>query len=254
YSGDLKKYEREVNQYLEKMNTSIDFLAPKIRYEYMGKILGEEEMSQYKLVGLRVLEIIEDYPVYDEKEQKEVKVKLVKLAKGTVKGSQDTSAVRYMVDGKLRESGIMSTLDPNQVENISVIKGQTAVLKRYPDIPTPVSGLIIIETKNGYEKANSRISMRSRLNIGVLDFSTVNFGEEINNSERTNFTIKRLREDNAIIEIDGELKPDMTDDQIKALDLMNVKSIQIIKNDKMYEYHKKRKLKDYDALIRIVTK
>tara|TARA_R110000796_G_scaffold96719_4_gene203266 strand:- start:36346 stop:39135 length:2790 start_codon:yes stop_codon:yes gene_type:complete len=254
YSGDLKKYEREVNQYLEKMNTSIDFSAPKIRYEYMGKILEEEEMSQYKLVGLRVSEIIENYSVYDEKEQKEVKVKLVKLAKDTVKGSQDTSAVRYMVDGKLRESGIMSTLDPNQVENISVIKGQTAVLKRYPDIPTPVSGLIIIETKNGYEKATSRISMRSRLNIGVLDFSTVNFGQEINNSERTNFTIKRLREDNAIIEIDGELKPDMTDDQIKALDLMNVKSIQIIKNDKMYEYHKKRKLKGYDALIRIVTK
>ncbi|KYG83771.1 M56 family metallopeptidase [Roseivirga echinicomitans] len=254
YSSNLSKYEKEVNQYLEEMNSSINFSAPKIRYQYMGKILGEEEMSQYKLVGLRVSEIIEDYPVYDEKEHKEIKVKLIKLSKGTVQEAQDTSTVRYMVDGKLRESGIISTLDPNQVENISVIKGQTAVLKQYPDIPTPVSGLIIIETKNGYEKATSGITMRSPLSIRVLDFSTVNFDDKTDNSQRTNFTIKRLKEDNAILEIDGELKPDMTDDQIKALDLMNVKSIQIIKNDKMFDYHKKRKLKGYDALIRIVTK
>ncbi|KYG76374.1 beta-lactamase regulating signal transducer with metallopeptidase domain [Roseivirga ehrenbergii] len=326
YSGDLKKYEREVNQYLEKMNTSIDFSAPKIRYEYMGKIIGEEEMSQYKLVGLRVSEIIEDYPVYDEKERKEIKVKLVKLVKDTVKGSPETSAVRYMVDGKLRDSGIMNTLDPNQIENISVIKGEAAVLKRYPDIPTPVSGLIIITTKrsllqftapdsqdsdsvyyafNGnlidrseasklldanqalsitvmkskseilvmfpevqssnpkliildstkdYEKSSREYLKRFPYYTSYQDLGIVSFDQSFNNSIRTSFTIAAIKEDNAILEIDGELKPDMTDDQIKALDLMKVQSIQIIKNDKMYDYHKKRKLKGYDALIRIVTK
>jgi hypothetical protein len=68
------------------------------------------------------------------------------------------------------------------------------------------------------------------------------------------FVITTIREDNAIIEFDGELKPNMTEDEIRELDLMNIKPIAIIKNDKMYEYHNKRKLKGYDALIRIITK
>ena len=42
-----------------------------------------------------------------------------------------------MVDGKLRDSDIMKSLDPNQVEDISVIKGQAARFSNdIPDIPT----------------------------------------------------------------------------------------------------------------------
>ncbi|WP_323755681.1 M56 family metallopeptidase [Roseivirga sp.] len=275
YSSNLRKYENEVNQYLEKMNSSIDFSAPKIRYQFMGKILGEEEMGQYKLAGLRVSEIIEDYPIYDEKEQKEIKVKLVKLGKLQANSEQnkdtldvyfrqpnntvirpraDDVTIYYVIDGELKKDFNPNNIDPSQIETLSVIKSKSTVIDTYPELKDSNPALIIIQTKKGSKKSTSGITMRSPFKPSYLDFSTVNFDDEIDNSQRTNFTIKRLEEDNAIIEIDGELKPDMTVDQIKALDLMNVKSIQIIKNDKMYEYHKKRKLKGYDALIRIVTK
>ena len=275
YSGDLKKYEREVNQYLEKMNTSIDFSAPKIRYEYMGKILGEEEMSQYKPVGLRVSEIIENYPVYDEKEQKEIKVTLVKLGKlqafseqnmdtvdiyfrqpnnTVIRPRMDDLTLYYVIDGELKKDFNLNSIDPSQIETISVVKSNSTILNTYPELKGSNPALIIIQTKKGSTKSSSGITMRSPFKPSYLDFSTVNFDDKIDNSQRTNFTLKRLKEDNAILEIDGELKPDMTDGQIKALDLMDVKSIQIIKNDKMYDYHKKRKLKGYEALIRIVTK
>ena len=59
---------------------------------------------------------------------------------------------------------------------------------------------------------------------------------------------------NFIIDLDGELKPEMTFADLNNLGDKKVQTVEIIKNDKMYEYHKKRKLKGYDALIRILTK
>ena len=320
------------------------------RYDFMGSILREEELKKHIYKGLTVTEVIDKYPVYDEKEQREIKVKLVRLeerqanekqnrdtievrfrqAKSTVikstGGANNDDNIYYMIDGDFKKGLNLNSIEASQIEDISVIRGQAEVLKRYPDIPTPVSGLIIITTKRNllrftipdsqdsasvyyafdgkiidrfeasklldanqalsitvmknkseilsmfpeiqspnpklikldsakdYEKSSTEYLKRFPYYTSSPDLGIVNFDQNFNNSIRTSFTIAAIKEDNAILEIDGELKPDMTVDQIKALDLMNVKSIQIIKNDKMFEYHKKRKLKGYDALIRIVTK
>jgi beta-lactamase regulating signal transducer with metallopeptidase domain len=441
YLSNLNKYEKEVNQYLADMNNSIDFVAPQLVYEYRGKLYSEEEKINGNFAGLTVADVENNYPYFDKKANKEIKVKLVRLEDRKageesdlgirLANAQDKSTVRYMVDGKLKDGAIMNTLDPNQIEDIWVIKGQAAVLKQYPDIPTPVSGLIIFTTKKDYDPKSSTMRVRvagaqnksatlyimdgkvidsSELNkidpnqiadvqvikgqavkvlypeigdavSGVVAFSTKNgfspfqeqdsmkltlknvskkisddkndpvelkffrgestdqnlvyevdnqivddktffakyqklstaievvndqekiltmhpnltgeklllirvstkknndlspnsllikdpltesdithdftrieLGDNLSYDLQLKFISDRLNKHNFIIDMDGELKPEMTFADLNQLRDKKVQTLEIIKNDKMYEYHNKRKLKGYDALIRIITK
>jgi hypothetical protein len=254
YLSNLNKYEKEVNKYLKEMNESMDFYAPQVVYQYQGKLFSEEEISKHKLLGLTVSSVENNYPYFDKKTQKEIKVKLVSFKHRKDDEVQEASTVRYMVDGKLRDGSVMSTLDPNQIDDISVIKGQLGVLKRYPEIPTPVSGLLIVTTKFGYEKAISGIKFSEKNNPEHFDFSILDIDKKLGKSGQANLIIKKSNESNAIIEIGGELKPNMTIDQLNQLDPKSIKRIEIIKNESMFFYHKKRKLKGYDALIRIIIK
>lgn len=162
----------------------------------------------------------------------------------------------YEVDNKIVDEKDLMAIDPKAIVSVQVIRDQAKILKIYPQLKGENLALIRASTKNNNDLESNSLLVKDPFTASAIthDFTRIEFGDALSYDLQLKFVSDRLAERNIIIDLDGELKPEMTFDDLNNLGDKKVQSIQIIKNDKMYEYHKKRKLKGYDALIRIVTK
>ncbi|KYG84132.1 hypothetical protein AWW67_03200 [Roseivirga seohaensis] len=162
----------------------------------------------------------------------------------------------YEVDNKIVDEKDLMAIDPKAIVSVQVIRDQAKILKIYPQLKGENLALIRASTKNNNDLEPNSLLVKDPFTASVIthDFTRIEFGDALSYDLQLKFVSDRLAERNIIIDLDGELKPEMTFDDLNNLGDKKVQTVEIIKNDKMYEYHKKRKLKGYDALIRIVTK
>lgn len=162
----------------------------------------------------------------------------------------------YEVDNKIVDEKDLMAIDPKAIVSVQVIRDQAKILKIYPQLKGENLALIRASTKNNNDLEPNSLLVKDPFTASAIthDFTRIEFGDALSYDLQLKFVSDRLAERNIIIDLDGELKPEMTFDDLNNLGDKKVQTVEIIKNDKMYEYHKKRKLKGYDALIRIVTK
>ncbi|KOF04123.1 hypothetical protein OB69_03840 [Roseivirga seohaensis subsp. aquiponti] len=162
----------------------------------------------------------------------------------------------YEVDNKIVDEKDLMAIDPKAIVSVQVIRDQAKILKIYPQLKGENLALIRASTKNNNDLESNSLLVKDPFTASAIthDFTRIEFGDALSYDLQLKFVSDRLAERNIIIDLDGELKPEMTFDDLNNLGDKKVQTVEIIKNDKMYEYHKKRKLKGYDALIRIVTK
>ena len=162
----------------------------------------------------------------------------------------------YEVDNKIVDVKYLMALDPNTLVSVQVIRDQAKILEIYPQLKGENLALIRASTKKNNDLEPNSLLVKDPFTASAIthDFTRIEFGDALSYDLQLKFVNDRLAERNIIIDLDGELKPEMTFDDLNNLGDKKVQTVEIIKNNKMYEYYKKRKLKGYDALIRIVTK
>jgi|GEM_PF-4880735 len=162
----------------------------------------------------------------------------------------------YEVDNKIVDIKDFLIMDPRIAMSAEVISDQAKILKLHPSLTGEKLILVRISTKKKNDLIPNSVFTKDPLTTSSIthDFTRIEFGDALSHDLQLKFISDRLDHRNFIIDLDGELKPEMTFADLNNLGDKKVQTVEIIKNDKMYEYHKKRKMKGYDALIRIVTK
>ena len=162
----------------------------------------------------------------------------------------------YEVDNKIVDIKDFLIMDPRIAMSAEVISDQAKILKLHPSLTGEKLILVRISTKKKNDLIPNSVFTKDPLTTSSIthDFTRIEFGDALSHDLQLKFISDRLDHRNFIIDLDGELKPEMTFADLNNLGDKKVQTVEIIKNDKMYEYHKKRKLKGYDALIRILTK
>ena len=162
----------------------------------------------------------------------------------------------YELNNKMIEQHEINKIDVDQLKAVEVLTNQAYIRKKYPKVKDDDLTLIRLSTEKENDLVPLPIIEKTPFTATVKsrDFTSVEFGNSITYNSHLEYIKDWLGGETFIIELDGELKPEMTFVDINHMDGLKIQTFEIIKNDKMYDYHKKRKLKGYDALIRIVTK
>lgn len=234
-------------------------------YEIDGKLAAKEAFYRLKseeVISISVLksvpEILAAHPEIKIKNPALLQIATIRNRANMTIRSLDFNSKKtiYELDNEIIDIQGIRDINVDLIQTIQIINNQDQIRKKYPQLKGNDLSLIRLSTKrdNDLTLMPTVYKLPFTATVKSRDFTSVDFGNSITYNSQLELVEEWLDGKTFIIELDGELKPEMTFVDISHIDGLKIKTFEIIKNDKMYEYHKKRKLKGYDALIRIVTK